>query len=253
MLYKKITYISKMKQIHLSDRPFVTKFLTSNIDFTGLSLDWIIYLINNGYSPSEILTKVLDKNIPGICKGIFNITWCIGTSICAIDKIPLSIMDIMFSNSNENIVVFMSSIENNVVVNGGETQIQDTQVSADITNSDTRAATNNNIPSNRQSTLNEIDRLFVQLNSFIDQFNHFVATHPLNIVVEYGLVGVDTNNSVTNDVAQNWARRIEILDDLIRHVHHLIEGLILTIIEPDIYNDLSDKLKVLHDKYRHWD
>ena len=115
--------------------------------------------------------------------------------------------------------------------------------------------------------ISEINILLTQLNTFIDSFNNFVNENPFNVVMQDGELGVDTDSDVTEEVAQNFANRINILNNLIHHTTHQIESLLETINSTESlvrnsnspfdfhnyqYERLLDEFNRIMSLYNHW-
>lgn len=110
------------------------------------------------------------------------------------------------------------------------------------------------IPANPEiaTTIAEINRLLSQLDGFIDAFNEFVSGHDFNVVIEDGRIGVDTGSSVSDQVAQTWANRVSVLNDLIHDRYTEVERLLTSISESSQYLDLLARFEAIASKYRHW-
>ncbi len=78
-----------------------------------------------------------------------------------------------------------------------------------------------------QETLTEIDRLFSQLSTFINQFHNFVNQTGINVITDaQGELGIDVIGTLDDSTAQQYANRINILDSLIHNHIHSIENLL---------------------------
>lgn len=78
-----------------------------------------------------------------------------------------------------------------------------------------------------QETLTEIDRLFPQLSTFINQFHNFVNQTGINVITDaQGELGIDVLGNLDDSIAQQYANRINILDSLIHNHIHSIENLL---------------------------
>lgn len=74
-------------------------------------------------------------------------------------------------------------------------------------------------------TLREMDRLFSQLSTFINQFHNFVNQTGINVITDaQGELGIDVVDTLDDSIAQQYANRINILDSLIHNHIHSIEN-----------------------------
>ncbi len=85
----------------------------------------------------------------------------------------------------------------------------------------------NDLQGQLQETLTEIDRLFSQLSSFINQFHNFVNQTGINVITDaQGQLGIDVVNTLDDSIAQQYANRINVFDSLIHNHIHSIENLL---------------------------
>ena len=83
-----------------------------------------------------------------------------------------------------------------------------------------------------QETLTEIDRLFSQLSSFINQFHIFVNQTGINVITDaQGQLGIDVLDTLDDSIAQQYANRVNVFDSLIHNHIHSIENLLERISE----------------------
>lgn len=76
-----------------------------------------------------------------------------------------------------------------------------------------------------QESLTEIERLFSQLSTFINQFHNFVNQTGINVISDaQGELGIDVVDTLDDSLAQQYANRINILDSLIHNHIHSIEN-----------------------------
>lgn len=78
-----------------------------------------------------------------------------------------------------------------------------------------------------QDIITELDRVLLQLNSFVDHFHSFVNKSGINVITDAsGSLGIDVSVSVDDITAQNYANRINVIDGLINNHIHNIESLL---------------------------
>lgn len=159
---------------------------------------------------------------------------------------------------------FNNAFINNIMKWGSDNIILITKIIAESTNyinkiplgrvEDILVFSNTSIEyiTNENSTITEINRLLDQLEQVIQRFESFVSSHDFNVVMENGNIGVDTNESVSDSEAQNWANRISILDNLIHTLYHNIENNLEIIKHMDEYSTLLEKLNTVSNEYKHW-
>src|ERR1700738_2128885 len=96
-----------------------------------------------------------------------------------------------------------------------------------------------------QDIYSEADRLFSQLNTFITQFHNFVNDTGINVVTNVqGELGIDVLENLDDNLAQQYANRINVFDSLIHNHIHNLEGLLKRIIE------LEDQMRILDENYK---
>ena len=79
----------------------------------------------------------------------------------------------------------------------------------------------------RESYDAELERLFTQLNSFIDRFNRYISDHHLNIIInDVGNLGVDLLENIDDSLAQKHANFVDMVNDLIHNHVHSIENIL---------------------------
>jgi hypothetical protein len=75
--------------------------------------------------------------------------------------------------------------------------------------------------------LRELGRLLSQLDTFISRFNNFVLETGINVVTDAsGALGIDVLATLDDAIAQQYANRIEVMDNLIHNHIHSIEDLL---------------------------
>lgn len=78
----------------------------------------------------------------------------------------------------------------------------------------------------------EIERLLNQLERFIDNFFNYISTNNINVITtSEGGLEIEINNSVTDTLAEQYTRRIHVLDNLIQNHISNIRNLMQEIVE----------------------
>jgi hypothetical protein len=96
-----------------------------------------------------------------------------------------------------------------------------------------------------QDIYSETDRLFSQLNTFITQFHNFVNDTGINVVTNVqGELGIDVLENLDDNLAQQYANRINVFDSLIHNHIHNLENILKRIIE------LEDQIRILDENYK---
>jgi hypothetical protein len=96
-----------------------------------------------------------------------------------------------------------------------------------------------------QDTYSETDRLFSQLNTFITRFHNFVTDTDINVVTNVqGELGIDVPENLDQNLAQQYANRINVFDNLIHNHIHNIENILKRVIE------LEDQMRILDENYQ---
>lgn len=118
-------------------------------------------------------------------------------------------------------------------------------------------------PNNELNSLvSDIQRVFSQLDNFIESFNTLINNNALNVVFEEGRIGVDTSSNISWETAQQWATRVSVYHDLIHDRCHNLEYMLWRLIEIESsiedlnydfkYPELLDKFLDIVSKYRHF-
>jgi hypothetical protein len=96
-----------------------------------------------------------------------------------------------------------------------------------------------------QVIYSEADRLLSQLNTFISQFHNFVNDTGINVVTNVqGELGIDVLENIDDNLAQQYANRVNVFDSLIHNHIHNLEGILKRIIE------LEDQMRILDENYK---
>jgi hypothetical protein len=83
------------------------------------------------------------------------------------------------------------------------------------------------LQSELENILRELGRLLSQLDTFISRFNNFVLDTGINVVTDAsGALGIDVLATLDDAIAQQYANRIEVMDNLIHNHIHSIEDLL---------------------------
>lgn len=121
-----------------------------------------------------------------------------------------------------------------------------------------------NLDGDLHNIIQELDRLFPQLNEFINRFKEFVNETQINVITDaQGVLSIEVLEGLNDSLAQVYANKIQVIDNLIHNHIHKIEELLGTaseieakILESD-QNYISQlakylaKLKELSNSYGH--
>lgn len=121
-----------------------------------------------------------------------------------------------------------------------------------------------NLDGDLHNIIQELDRLFPQLNEFINRFKEFVNETQINVITDaQGVLSIEVLEGLNDSLAQVYANKIQVIDNLIHNHIHKIEELLRTaseieakILESD-QNYISQlakylaKLKELSNSYGH--
>lgn len=109
--------------------------------------------------------------------------------------------------------------------------------------------------------VHEVTRQSDQLSSLIDRFEDFQANHPFNVVYEQETIGIDTGPDVSEQQAQEWSERVNVINNVIHDRCHSIESMLDRVFDiestiDDInyehkYNDLLERYQSIISRYRH--
>ena len=107
------------------------------------------------------------------------------------------------------------------------------------------------------------------MSKFIEQLNLFQSKEKFNIVMENGNIGVDTDSDISDQIAQKWAEKVNVFNNLIHTKSHDVETHIgkLLKIESQIRedpnysiiehkfasSDLESRFGEARLKFKHWD
>lgn len=132
-----------------------------------------------------------------------------------------------------------------------------------FTNTDTVSM--ENIQQQLEVIITDLNRMLPQLNNFINQFQDYINEIGINVITNaQGSLEIDVANTISDTTAQQYANRINIFDNLIRHHVDSIENLLQRglVLEDQIrqlnsnyvsqLTEIKNKLHNLINLYKHY-